>query len=391
MPITQSLTPAGLDEGAVQLLTLVRRYGALTRAQMNELTGWARMTVTGRLEQLLSTGLLMSDEPTPGARGRPATRFRLASRRAALLVADVGASGARVARCDLDGSVEQSVDRRLEIAAGPDVVLPILRSAFADLAADLGVRPVWGVGLSLPGPVEFETGRVVNPPIMTGWDGVPVRDLVAAWFDSPALVDNDVNAMAVGEQTTSYPQTPDLFVVKLGTGVGGGIITGGHVLRGTAGAAGDIGHTWADADELRSDTPECRCGKRSCLEAYVGGWAIARDASRELGRQVSVDDVVELLRASDSTTIRLVRDAGRVLGGSVATAVSLLNPAAVVLGGQVAAAAGEHLLAGVRERIYARSLPLATRDLPIRLSTLWPDAGVHGLARGVADMVLAPG
>jgi predicted NBD/HSP70 family sugar kinase len=106
---------------------------------------------------------------------------------------------------------------------------------------------------------------------------------------------------------------------------------------------------------------------------------------------VSVDDVVELLRASDSTTIRLVRDAGRVLGGSVATAVSLLNPAAVVLGGQVAAAAGEHLLAGVRERIYARSLPLATRDLPIRLSTLWPDAGVHGLARGVADMVLAPG
>jgi predicted NBD/HSP70 family sugar kinase len=103
---------------------------------------------------------------------------------------------------------------------------------------------------------------------------------------------------------------------------------------------------------------------------------------------ITVDAVVELLRTGDSTAVRLVRDGGRVLGASLATAVSLLNPSAVVLGGQVAAAAGEHLLAGLRERVYPRSLPLATRNLPIQLGSLWPDAAIRGLATGVADMIL---
>ncbi len=320
----------------------------------------------------------------------PVTRFRLAAARAALIVADVGALGARLARCDLLGRVEQTADRDCLIGDGPDAVLPLIRGAMDELAADLGDRPVWGVGMSLPGPVEFETGRVVSPPIMTGWDGVVVRDLVTDWFDTPVLVDNDVNAMAVGEQALSYPDASDLFVVKVGTGIGSGIISNGHVLRGVSGAAGDIGHTWADAEGIRADSPQCRCGKRSCVEAYCGGWAIARDASREHGRDLDVDDVVSLLHGNDPVTVRLVRDAGRILGASVATAVSLLNPAAVVLGGQVAAEAGEHLLAGLRERIYARSLPLATRNLPIEVSSLWPDAGVQGLARGVADLVFSP-
>ncbi len=383
-------SPADLDAGAVHLLNLVRSSGALTRAQMNEQTGWARMTVTGRLDQLLVGGLLVADDPAPSGRGRPVTRFRLAGHTAALVVADVGALGARLARCDLAGRVERTADRSCLIGDGPDVVLPIVRAAMDELVADLEDRPVWGVGISLPGPVEFDTGRVVSPPIMTGWDGVVVRDLIADWFGTPVLVDNDVNAMAVGEQALSYSAASDLFVVKVGTGIGSGIISNGHVLRGVSGAAGDIGHTWADAEGIRSDSPECRCGKRGCVEAYCGGWAMARDASREHGRDLDVDDVVALLHANDPVTIRLVRDAGRILGASVATAVSLLNPAAVVLGGQVAAEAGEHLLAGLRERIYARSLPLATRNLPIEVSTLWPDAGVQGLARGVADLVFSP-
>jgi len=381
-------TPADLDAGASQLLGLVRRHGALTRAEMNAITGWARVTVTSRLEQLLSTGLLAPDEPTSGARGRPACRYRVDPARAEFLVADVGALGMRLARCDLQSVVEETLDQSCLISDGPDAVLALVRKGLDELAGDADSRPVWGVGISLPGPVEFEVGRVVRPPIMTGWDGVGVRDIITAWYDSPVLVDNDVNAMAVGEQTASFPGTTDLLVVKVGTGVGAGIISDGHVLRGTAGAAGDIGHTWADPSGIRSDVPECRCGKRGCVEAYAGGWAIARDLSRELGRDMSVDDVVDLLRAGDSTTVRLVRDAGSILGASLATAVSLLNPSAVVLGGQVAAAAGEHLLAGLRERIYVRALPLATRDLPIRVSSLWPDAGVHGLARGIADTVL---
>jgi predicted NBD/HSP70 family sugar kinase len=381
--------PAGLDEGARSLLALIRRHAPLTRTQMNELTGWARVTVTSRLEQLLEGGFVVGDGVVAGARGRPAIRYRLDATRAILLVADIGASGMKLARVDLDGEIEETDDRRVEIGDGPDRVLGIARSAFTKLVDSAQGRPIWGVGMSLPGPVEFGAGVVVKPPIMTGWEGFPVRDVVSSWFAAPVLVDNDVNAMAVGEQSALLQGTSDLLVVKIGTGVGCGIITDGHVVRGAQGAAGDIGHTWADTGDIRRDPPACRCGKRGCVEAYAGGWALARDLSAQFGRTITVDSVVELLRAGDPTAVRLVRDGGRILGASLATAVSLLNPSAVVLGGQVAAAAGEHLLAGLRERIYARSLPLATRDLSIQLSSLWPEAGIKGLATGVADMILA--
>jgi len=389
MTTIETRTSAELDPGSAALLALLRRRGPLTRAEMTAGTGWARVTVTSRLERLLDSGLLVADEPVNGHRGRPAVRYRLHAARAVLLVADVGASGMRLARVDLDGRVEATAGVRAEIGDGPERVLEVAREGLVALAADGEGRPVWGLAMSLPGPVDFAAGRVVTPPIMTGWDGVPVRDILSTWFDCPVLVENDANAMAVGEQAAGHPSASDLLVVKVGTGLGCGIISGGHVMRGGAGAAGDIGHTWADVGQSRDLPPDCRCGKRGCVEAYVGGWAIARDVSAGLGREVDVDGLVDLLRAGDATTVRLVRDAGRVLGASLATAVSLLNPSAVVLGGQVAVAAGDHLLAGLRERIYTRALPLATRHLDISVSTLWPDSGVHGLARGIADVVLA--
>jgi predicted NBD/HSP70 family sugar kinase len=352
-------------------------------------TGWARVTVTSRLERLLQYGFLIVDDGVSGGRGRPAVRYGVDPTRGALLVADVGASGMRLALVELDGRVEVVAEHRVDIAHGPQEVLAVVHQGLRDLAASVDGRPVWGVGISLPGPVDFAAGRVVTPPIMTGWDGVPVREIVSDWFDCPVLVDNDVNAMAVGEQATRVPSVSDMLVVKIGTGVGCGIISDGRVLRGGAGAAGDIGHTWADAESRGDAPPDCRCGKRGCVEAYAGGWAIARDLVAERGEPVDVNDVVDLLRMGDPTTVRLVRDAGRVLGASLATAVSLLNPSAVVLSGQVAVAAGDHLLAGLRERVYTRALPLATRHLDISVSTMWPDSGVTGLAYSIADVVMS--
>jgi predicted NBD/HSP70 family sugar kinase len=356
---------------------------------MTARTGWARVTVTGRLERLLEAGLLVADDAVPGARGRPAARYRVDTSQAVLLVADVGAQGMRLARVDLGGRVEDARSIAVDIAAGPEQVLATVRRELGELSEGAGGRPVWGVGVSLPGPVDFAAGRVESPPIMTGWHGYPVRDTVAGWFGTPVLVENDVNAMAVGERALHHASTGDLLLVKVGTGIGCGIISGGEVMRGAAGAAGDIGHTWADAVRNADRPPDCRCGKRGCVEAHVGGWALARDVGEVLGRPVTVEEVKELLVAGDPTAVRLVRDAGRVLGGSLATAVSLLNPSAVVLSGQVAVAAGEHLLAGLRELVYARALPLATRSLEISVSRSWPDSGVHGLAREVGDLVFA--
>jgi predicted NBD/HSP70 family sugar kinase len=225
---------------------------------------------------------------------------------------------------------------------------------------------------------------------MTGWDGFEVREAISGWYDTAAHVENDANALAVGELAAAAEAgapISDLLVVKVGTGVGAGIISGGRVLRGAAGAAGDIGHTEADNVAGRGDRPICRCGKVGCVEAYAGGWALVRDAA-ERGLDVKdVQSFLELLSQGHPIARALTAESGRVIGGAIATAVSLLNPEQVVIGGALGLT-GDHLVAGVRERVYARSPPLATRSLRIETSRLGHDTGVRGLAHELSRKVL---
>ncbi len=372
--------PYAVDDGTVELVRLIRAADSLSRAEIGQRTGWARVTVNQRLDRAVEAGLLEEIGTASSARGRPAARFAGNPNRAQILVADIGASGMRLAATDLLGTILRRGDQTIRIADGPDVVLDQVTTALQSLQ-DPDV-PLWGVGVSVPGPVEFATGTVVSPPIMTGWDGTCIPGRLAQ-FGPLIFVDNDVNAMVMGERAASYPRVDDLLLIKVGTGIGAGIIANGRTLRGAQGAAGDIGHIRAD---VASDAapPLCRCGQLGCVEAYAGGWAILRDLAAA-GRDVhTVDDVVLAVQNGDPVATQLVREAGRTLGATVADAVGLLNPAVIVLAGQLAST-GEHLLAGIRERIYSRSLPLATRDLHIAASELDGDSGVRGLAHGALD------
>ena len=171
------------------------------------------------------------------------------------------------------------------------------------------------------------------------------------------------------------------------TGVGSGVVADGCTYRGADGAAGDIGHIQITVDDI-SESPLCRCGNVGCVEAYAGGWALVRDFRAEGRNITTVDEAVDMVRSGDATAVRLCRRAGRILGVALSDAVSLLNPRVVVVGGQLARAE-ELLLAGMREMVYKRSLPLATRQLQILPSRLGLRAGVIGLALLVADRVFA--
>jgi predicted NBD/HSP70 family sugar kinase len=233
--------------------------------------------------------------------------------------------------------------------------------------------------------VDFTRGQVISPPIMNGWDGFDIRGWFRRHFDCPVLVENDANAMAWGEQRTSYPDITELFMLKLGTGVGAGLITRNRIFRGADGAAGDFGHLYsAPVDD--SPVPQCRCGRYGCVEAYAGGWALVRDLNAAGVAVANVDDAVRLLRSGDLTAVGLARRNGRILGEAVAQAVSLFNPRVIVLTGQLSSAE-DHLLAGIREVVYQRSLPLATRNLQIVLSRLESRAGVIGVALLLADTI----
>lgn len=373
-----------------ELLALLRADSPLTRAEVMRRTGLSRSTVAQRLDALLTAGLVVAaGEEAPG-RGRPAGQFAFHRDRGVLLVVDVGATAVRAALTDLTGSIQLERTVAIDIADGPLPVLGTIDGFFTEMLEEVRRSPadVHGIGLDVPGPVDIASGRVVSPPIMSGWDRFDIPGWFRPRYGCPVMVENDVNAMAFGEQRRIYPETEALLMIKVGTGIGAGLVAGSAVYRGADGAAGDIGHMQVTVPG-EENPPECRCGNTGCVEARAGGWALVRDL-RAAGHDVStVDDAVALVQTGDATAVGLVRRAGRVLGGAVADAVSLLNPRVVVIGGQLAAAE-EQLLAGVREMVYRRSLPLATARLHIVCSSLGQRAGVIGTALLLADQVFAP-
>lgn len=371
------------DASPGALLRLIREGRATTRTTLAEVTGLARSTIAQRAELLLEEGLIYEAGDGPSTGGRRPVVFAFNEAAGVVLAADLGATHARIAVTDLGGHSLVETERRLDIAEGPDAVLGWLADTFEHLLADSGRDdvPIFGVGIGVPGPVEFATGRPVDPPIMPGWDGVAIPDSFRERFDSAVYVDNDVNIMALGEYWTRWRSSCEhLLFVKVGTGIGCGIVAGGRIHRGAQGAAGDIGHIAVSGH----DDALCRCGKRACLEAVAGGWALAQDLGVE-----SPGEVAKMAVAGDPHAIEAVFEAGRLIGEVLAGALNFFNPDVIVVGGSLAQAEAP-LLAGITEVAVPRALSLATRDLRIVSSALAGRAGIVGAATMVIEEALTP-
>ena len=367
------------------MLTLIRTGAATTRAEIMDQTGLSRSTVAQRLAALMARDLVVPAGGSNSTGGRPATLLQFNSSAGVVLACAIGATGRRVGIVDLGGRVLASREVKLEIADGPEAILTSVAEDLEDLLKDLdyGKDRVWGIGVGVPGPVEFATGRPVSPPIMPGWDGYPVADWLQERFDAPALVDNDVNVMAVGERGLAFGDCEQFLFVKVGLGVGAGIVADGHLYRGAQGCAGDIGHIYIPGH----DDVLCACGNIGCLEAVVGGSAIAARLSAAGLPAIDARQVVEHALVRQPLAVREVREAGRELGRVLASLVNFFNPSVMAIGGALSVA-GDDLLAGVREEVYRRSPPLATRDLRIVRSAAGSDAGMLGAAAIITEKVL---
>ncbi|NQX16237.1 ROK family protein [Rathayibacter sp. VKM Ac-2857] len=368
-----------------ELLLLLSDGAARTRGDVVTETGLPRAAVSAQLDALIATGLVARRDDAPSSGGRPAGRVAFDVRARSLLVIDFGAAHATVALTDLDGRVLAERREAITIADGPQIVLGhALDVGVALLEEAPSAGPLAGVGVGVPGPVEHATGRPVKPPIMPGWDRFDIPEHVARRLPVPVLVDNDVNLLALGEHAAHYADVDDLLYVKVSTGIGAGIVSGGALQRGALGAAGDLGHVQVPGDRGEAD-----------LEAIASGSAIARRLTAAglhtaAGLPVArTSDVVALLTAGEPTTVELTRAAGRDLGEVLATCVNLLNPSVIVIGGSIAEASHE-VLAGVREVVYRRSLPLATRALDIVQASGDTGGGVRGAALMVRRHLLSP-
>jgi predicted NBD/HSP70 family sugar kinase len=386
-----------MDAGTLsfQVLCLLRDHGPLSRAELADRLDVPRPRLVGELGRLVEAARVREAGPAASRGGRRSTLIELEPRLRFGAV-DLGATSVRVEVTD--GRLEPiaAIEEAADIRSGPRKVLGRVTELLAKLAADGAYRHLEGIGVGVPGPVSFRDGVPVSPPIMPGWDGFPVRELLAHEHGCPVVVDNDVNIMAIGERYGGVARSVDDFLfVKLGTGVGCGIHLGGSVYRGKDGCAGDIGHMLVDPHG-----PVCACGNAGCLEAMFGGAALARDATAaarsgrseplaELlarhGRLTAVE-VGEAAAAGDPVSGGLIRDGGARLGTVLAGLVSFANPSMIVIGGGLAGL-GHRLLAEIRAVVYGRSLPLATGNLPIVLSELAARAGVVGAAKLASDVV----
>ncbi|MBP0580011.1 ROK family transcriptional regulator [Labrys sp. LIt4] len=359
---TRSGQETGSAAGAGAILWLIASGKARSRSALIEASGLSRSTVTERLAALFAAGLIEEAPDAMPSGGRPARLIRLNTAFGVTLCADIGESHVRLAITDLEPRILAEAVGSVDIRRGPVPVLGWIVEQFRALLAGIGrdSGDVLGIGLGLPAPVDHEGGRVVGPSVMTGWDDFDIRSWMRRHFDAPVAVENDVNLMTLAEYRRFWPNVGQFLYIKAGTGIGSGIITDGRLYRGAQGAAGDIGHIQL----THAPAPLCRCGKLGCVEARAAGWAIARDLRGHGIEASAARDIIALTQAGEPEAVRLVREAGRVLGEVTSDVVSVLNPSVIVIGGTLALA-GEDLMSGIRELVYQRSLPLATRNLTI--------------------------
>ncbi|MDB5731483.1 MAG: putative glucokinase, superfamily [Variovorax sp.] len=378
----------GLSPDEMRVLETTFWSAGASRHGMAERLGCSKSKANGLIAGLVEQGLLAEAGLQPSSGGRRAETLRLHEGLGVLLGIDIGATSLDVAVLRPDLSILAHHAEPADVRSGPGVVLAQVRELMRELLAQrgLGAGQVIGIGIGVPGPVDFDSGQLVNPPLMPAWDGFSIRDDLRQDYRAPVFVDNDVNLMALGELWRQQRSRPNFLVIKVGTGIGCGIVCHGEVYRGAAGSAGDVGHICVD-----QEGPRCHCGNLGCVEAMAAGPAITRMAVEaveagesaalarclEAGGQLTAHDVGQASRQGDAAANRIIQRAGSLIGQMLASVVNFFNPSHVFIGGGITRL-GPLFLAAVRQSVYQRSLALSTRHLEIHCTPLGGQAGLVG-------------
>jgi glucokinase len=296
---------------------------------------------------------------------------------------DVGGTKIAAGVVTPEGEILNEV--RYATAASPERLLSSIARAITEVKDGFEVG---GACLAVPGFVMTAENKVIFAPNLHAIEGIPLKDEIGERTGLPVTVENDANAAAWGEfRFGAGSEVEHLVFITLGTGVGGGVIIDGALLRGAQGAGAELGHV-----TIQATGPRCGCGNHGCLEALASGTAIGRRArevaneepSSALGRlaterRVLGEDVTELAQKGDGAAISVLKEAGTWLGIGLAGFVNVFNPEVIAIGGGVARA-GEFILQPAREEVYLRARSPSRDLVEIKEATLGPESGVLGAA-----------
>lgn len=369
------------DVGRTRVVDVLRTQGVASRAELVRATGLSRASVSAVVAALQGEGLVVEEPAAPdrraAGRGRPPNLLRFNSSARAVLGIAFDRDGVRAAITDLSLDILAEESLRFDLPTAPIEEALAAAGAVIDgaiRASGVGRDLVIGAGVSLPVPIDLVADVIAAPKIVPPWADLKPRRAFEELTGLPVYIDNDANAAALAELRWGAGRgLSDFVYVKLYPGVGAAIVSGGHLYRGAAGFAGELGHIRAG-----EHGPVCACGNRGCVGPSVGMRHVIELLRPTHGGRLSARRVLELVAEGDAEALRVVHDAGRVLGRTLANLCNVLNPEAIVLGGALAAAGGA-LTAGVREGIDSFALRPIAATVDVRLAELterWELLGV---------------
>jgi len=383
--------PIVLTQSEAAIINILRKNDCASRAEITNLTCWSKAKTSQEVTSLIAKGFLVEVGDGASQGGRKPRLLQINSKLGFIVGIDIGATSLEIALADTACNILQRVAEPADVRQSAEEVLGRCRDLIMEMVIkqNIHAEEILGIGVGVPGPVNFKTGMLIAPPLIPDWEEYPIRQFFKQSFTSSiVVVDNDVNIMALGEQSANHAEEIDNFLmIKIGTGIGCGIMANKKIHRGSDGSAGDIGHICVD-----KQGPICLCGNRGCLEAMAAGPAIAERAmeaaqngkSEVLSRMMeenngvlTPEDVNAACREGDGASLEIIRSSGQMIGEVLASLVNFFNPSHIFIGGGIANF-GNHLLIAIKRTVLRRSLPLATQNLVINFSHTGADAGILG-------------
>lgn len=351
----------------------------MSRTELAEQMGLTRAAVSIIVNDLLASKVVIETESRSAPSGRPPIVLEINPERGLVGAIDMGATHISIAVADFAARIHQEAEISFDVKEGPEVCLATADQTLKQILAEKGlsVSELAAVGVGVPGPVITEAGMVVAPPIMPGWDRYPIRASLEKIWGCPVTLNNDAELGALGEWAYGAGRgEKNIAYIKVGSGIGAGLILNKQIYGGTTGAAGEIGHLTID-----ENGPLCNCGNHGCLEAFAGGHAIARQgqALAKSGKRtllaslpvesITAREVAEAARRGDLHAQEILSRAGAYIGIAIAGLINLFNPSVVIIGGGVAQV-GDMLTAPIRQAVRERTMRASEQGVRITTAML---------------------
>lgn len=361
------------DFNRQRIVDALATNGPTTQADLARLTGLSTATVSNIVKRMGERNLVRTSPTTSSGRRAQLVHLNHTDRYAVAI--DLGRRHLRLLLADVGHKVMAEDVRALELEYEADDGIATAVQMLEVQLKRLKIKreQLVGCGVGLPGPIHWPSKRVVAASILPNWEGVDIETEISRALGIPAYADNDANLGALAESTWGARRgVNNLVFVKVGTGIGAGLILNGQLHRGHIGVAGEIGH-----NPISDLGPACTCGNRGCLESVASTRTLLRALGPRAGTEAGTDELLRILHSGDQAGLRLLEDAAEAVGRAMAAVCNLLNPEYVILGGPLANL-GSALQGPVQRSLARHAVPIVAENTRVEVSSLGDRAEALG-------------